>query len=158
MQCLFRLHVGPVRLSRLVPTIAFQLTGILSYFKRNLLMPKSLVKYRHQAFVRQSKRCHYCGYPLWEGNPEQFAREHRAPLAAVKALQCTAEHLTARQDGGTNSPSNIAAACLKCNQGRHHSKPAPSAEVWQRAVKKQVKNNSWHRKSIAMKLSGIASI
>jgi hypothetical protein len=61
---------------------------------------------------------------MWEDSPEAFANTHRLTLAQVFLLQCTAEHLKARVDGGRNSKGNIVAACLLCNQSRHRSKEA----------------------------------
>jgi hypothetical protein len=58
-----------------------------------------LQKHRQSAFIAQQGRCIYCGCNM--GNHP------------------TAEHLQARQDGGTDRRDNIAAACWRCNYRRH---------------------------------------
>ncbi len=44
--------------------------------------------------------CHWCGQPPTPGNP------------------LTRDHVIARIDGGTNTPSNYVAGCLSCNSRR----------------------------------------
>lgn len=46
-------------------------------------------------------------------------RQFQLTPKEARSLQCTAEHLTARCDGGRDSAYNIAAACLHCNRTRH---------------------------------------
>jgi len=124
-----------------------------SLLSEELLMPSKVVKYRQQAFLNQAQRCYYCGFLMWEGNPEEFAAFHRISLPQAQRFQCTAEHLDARQDGGTNAKSNIVAACLHCNQARHRMQPAPTPEDLRQVISKQLKNNCWHRQAIVKKLS-----
>ena len=107
-------------------------------------MPNSLVKHRHQAFLNQSERCYYCGFAMWEANPEAFAAKLKISLAQASRCQCTAEHLKARQDGGSDSKSNIVAACAYCNRGRHKIKNAPSPEAMRRYVEKRLANGLWN--------------
>ena len=67
-------------------------------------MPSVIAKNRLIAYQRQSGRCYYCDLPMWLGKLP--GKRHRPA-----SLQCTAEHLVARQDGGDNSARNIVAAC-----------------------------------------------
>ncbi|MDQ3038563.1 MAG: HNH endonuclease, partial [Pseudomonadota bacterium] len=62
---------------------------------------------------------------MWRGEDrDAFRKRHSLTPKQVRWLQCTAEHVVARCDGGTDSASNIVAACLRCNRGRHaRSKP-----------------------------------
>lgn len=115
-------------------------------------MPSSLSKHRHQAFLSQNHRCYYCGFEMWEIDPTQFAATHKISVEQASRFQCTAEHLVARQDGGTNIQKNIVAACKYCNHTRHRMKPAPCPDALRRAIAKQIKNGSWHRKSVVTKL------
>jgi hypothetical protein len=65
-------------------------------------MPKTnLARARAAAFCRQDGYCYYCDKPMWLDDPARFGREHGLPTRRLKSLQATAEHLTARCDGGT---------------------------------------------------------
>lgn len=125
----------------------------LSLFFEDFLMATTPAKHRHSAFISQNCRCYYCGFEMWETNPAQFAAKHNITTEQASRFQCTAEHLTARQDGGTNVKQNIVAACKHCNHTRHRMRPAPSPEVLRRAIAKQLANGSWHRKAAVTKLS-----
>lgn len=105
---------------------------------------KSLSKIRSSAFSRQSGRCFYCGYPMWTDSPEHYAKQHGCTPKQAKPLQCTAEHLVARQDGGKDKASNIVAACRACNQRRHQRKQAPAPERYSALVRSRVQKGGWH--------------
>jgi hypothetical protein len=60
-----------------------------------------------------------------------------------KHLQVTAEHLLARQDGGTNTKSNIVAAHTFCNQHRHRSKLPKSPTEFATHVKSRLAKKQW---------------
>jgi 5-methylcytosine-specific restriction endonuclease McrA len=108
-------------------------------------MAKSRSRIRSSAFRRQAGRCFYCGVLMWTENPEAFARAHALPPRLARWLQCTAEHLQARQAGGGDSIKNIAAACRVCNFRRHaQRKTAPTPEEYRRLVRKRVSRNAWH--------------
>ena len=62
-------------------------------------MSNNLQKHRKSAVHAQRGLCIYCGRPM--------------------GADATAEHLQARQDGGTNCRQNIVAAHRACNQRRH---------------------------------------
>ncbi|NDZ12027.1 hypothetical protein C7T35_15520 [Variovorax sp. WS11] len=65
-------------------------------------MKSRLQKYRTSAIQAQRGRCIYCRQPM--------------------GRDATAEHLCARQDGGTDRKGNIVAACRRCNHRRHADK------------------------------------
>jgi 5-methylcytosine-specific restriction endonuclease McrA len=105
---------------------------------------KTLIKSRSTAFERQGGRCYYCDFPMWRGSIEHFARLHGITLGQARQFQCTAEHLVARQDGGGDRCSNIAAACLACNQRRHRRKQAPEPEQYRKLVQARLDKGGWH--------------
>ena len=121
-------------------------------------MPSRLLKYRHEAFLIQAERCYYCGLLMWESSPEGFAKTHEISLSQAQRFKCTAEHLEARQDGGTDAKSNVVAACLHCNQTRHRIRPAPSPNALKKQIAKQLQNNGWHKKNVAGRLSNHVSV
>lgn len=59
-------------------------------------------KHRQSAYQAQNGLCIYCRQPM--------------------GRRATAEHLKARQEGGTDRRDNIAAACVRCNHRRHADK------------------------------------
>lgn len=73
---------------------------------------KSLYRLRVASFARQCESCFYYALPMWLGDPLPFAQRHALSLRQAKLPQCTAEHLVARQDGVSDAPDNIFAACL----------------------------------------------
>lgn len=105
---------------------------------------KSVIKRRFAAFDRQGGRCYYCGFQMWRDTPEAFARRHGLSLRQARYFQCTAEHLVARQDGGRDTPSNIAAACQRCNQRRHKRKDVPEPQEYKALVEKRLSKGGWH--------------
>ena len=95
----------------------------------------SLARYRQRAAVRQGFRCYYCGSPIWLENPDRFAATHGLSRAQARLLRCTAEHLEAKRDGGTDRRENIVAACEFCNQHRHRARnPLPPTAYRERVV------------------------
>lgn len=108
-------------------------------------MAKSLSKYRYKAHQLQGGRCVYCGVTMWTADCAAFASRHGLTLRLARWLQCTAEHLHPRQDGGDDSPDNIAAACRFCNF-RRHARPgkAPRVEEYRLLVRKRVLRRAWH--------------
>ncbi|MGC3983099.1 MAG: HNH endonuclease [Steroidobacteraceae bacterium] len=111
-------------------------------------MSKSLSKIRLSAFNHQGGRCYYCGLPMWESNIAAFSVQYKITLKQAKAFQSTAEHLLARQDGGTDTASNIVAACRFCNGHRHFRKNARQPEAHQRHVRIRMTQGHWHPRSI----------
>jgi len=100
---------------------------------------------RHLAFHRQAGRCYYCEQPMWLADATSFAEAHCLTPAQARWLQATAEHLTARQDGGGNG-SNIVAACRWCNTARHAHRPlsAPDPLRYRACVRSRVAQGRWH--------------
>ena len=113
-------------------------------------MPKkSLHRARAAAYSRQGGRCFYCGVLMWVDDGASFASSHGLPRGITRWLQCTAEHLQARRDGGADSPVNIVAACHCCNLRRHRGrKVAPAPEEYQRLVKSRVARRRWHFRQV----------
>ena len=108
-------------------------------------MAKSLSKNRSRALQFQGGRCFYCSVLMWSDDCAAFARRHGLTPRMARWLQCTAEHLQARQDGGRDSIRNIAAACRVCNHRRHaRRKSAPTPEEYRALVRKRVSRKAWH--------------
>ena len=107
-------------------------------------MPNKLAKRRHQACLNQSHRCFYCKFEMWECDPKGFATTHKISLRQAQFFKCTAEHLEARMDGGSDAPSNIVAACAFCNRTRHKIKNPPDPEEMRRYVEKRLAKGLWN--------------
>lgn len=104
----------------------------------------SIKNNRHKAFIAQSGLCYYCKQPMWEKDHSSFISQYKVKPAIANFLQCTAEHLTARQDGGKNIKVNIVAACKYCNHTRHKAKNALSPEKYKLHVQKRLLSKAWH--------------
>ena len=111
-------------------------------------MPKSLSKPRNAAFARQGGTCYYCGAPIWRDQPASFASRYGITERLAAHLQCTGEHLLARQDGGDDSPENIVAACRFCNENRHRRKRPPSPAVYRALIQERMRRLKWHPREI----------
>ncbi|WP_084199262.1 HNH endonuclease [Noviherbaspirillum autotrophicum] len=111
-------------------------------------MPNSLSRSRSIAHTCQGGRCYYCHVPTWLNIPDQFAFQYRLSPNETRLLQATAEHLTARQDGGSNARPNIVAACYFCNSRRHRRKTPPSPEAYKLRVERQIAKGRWHSSRI----------
>ena len=108
-------------------------------------MAKSLLRIRLDVFHRQAGRCFYCNVLMWTDDCVAFAKRHGLSPRAARWLQCTVEHLCARQDGGRDSRRNIAAACRLCNHRRHaQRKIAPTPEKYRSLVQRRVSRKRWH--------------
>ena len=115
---------------------------------------KTLVKSRAAAFERQGGRCYYCDLPLWLDDRESFRARFALPSGAVDARRCTAEHLLARCDGGTNASNNIVAACHTCNVGRHHRRVAHDPAHHRDYVRRRIAQGLWHPRHVLQAFSG----
>jgi 5-methylcytosine-specific restriction endonuclease McrA len=107
-------------------------------------MPRSIVRSRAAAFIRQRGRCFYCGYPMWWSDKERYSSLYQISLAQARQFQCTAEHLRPRRDGGNCSRSNIVAACRTCNLRRHVRKKSLTPEKFKRLVHGRLVQGRWH--------------
>lgn len=102
-----------------------------------------LVSLRRSAAMRQGWCCCYCALPMWESAAQKAAVMDQFDLSESEAdaLRCTAEHLQARCDGGRDASTNIAAACARCNHGRHagraSSAPNPASYLGLVAVQRR---------------------
>ncbi|MFC5576922.1 HNH endonuclease [Lysobacter niabensis] len=74
----------------------------------------------------------------------QFAARFGISTNQARRFQCTAEHLLARQDGGTNHAANIAAACLHCNRRRRRHFKFKDCKAYRRYVQARVAAGTWH--------------
>ena len=100
---------------------------------------------RTRACRRQAGHCIYCECLMWQGsNIDAFCAQHDLDPEHAQQLRCTAEHLLARCDGGSNAASNIAAACLYCNLKRHACRKAKASHNYARYVRAQMRKNQWH--------------
>ena len=106
-------------------------------------MPNSIQSLRRKAFERQSGRCVYCGVAMWLSSPDELPIKG-LKLSATKKLQCTAEHLVPRSEGGRNVAKNIAAACAHCNHTRHRRKSPLEPVAYRAVVRRRVKRRAWH--------------
>ena len=118
-------------------------------------MSKKITTGRQIAFSRQSARCYYCKLPMWLGHPGSFPARYGLTLKEAAILQCTAEHLVARSDGGSDDPSNIVAACDHCNKKRH-ARPIPlEPGPYKRLVDQRMSQGRWHRARLRSKLASM---
>ena len=83
---------------------------------------RRLVRHRHAAWLRQGGCCYYCDRATWEEVAETFAGGQGLTKRQIRLLRSTAEHLIARQDGGTDAAANIVSACWFCNSRRHRTR------------------------------------
>ncbi|MBU1215538.1 MAG: HNH endonuclease [Gammaproteobacteria bacterium] len=113
-------------------------------------MPSQIARHRHSSFVNQSGRCFYCGHPMWESDISTFAESHKLSLRQARIYRCTAEHLVAKIDGGSNSAKNIVAACHWCNKNRHARKKAPTPIEYMEFIKKRLAQGRWLNDSPAL--------
>ena len=102
--------------------------------------------------MRQHFRCIYCSLPVWTGDPQPFMRQFLLTPKEAKSLQCTAEHLTARCDGGRNNADNIPAACLHCNRTRHLRAKPLDPPAYQALVQRRLSRGAWHAATITAKV------
>lgn len=107
-------------------------------------MPSRIEKSRLQAYHRQNGLCFYCQKPLWLNDPKEFASRTGLTLRQARLLQCTAEHLSAKKDGGRDDPANIAAACLFCNRTRHICKSPLSPKSYKDFVQSRISKGKWN--------------
>ncbi len=107
-------------------------------------MSKEISKNRSKAFKKQSGRCYYCGCHMWQLDVKAFATKYSISVRSAKKLQCTAEHLVAQQDGGSNKQKNIVAACIFCNQTRHKAKKPLDPPSYKTRIQRRLKKGKWH--------------
>lgn len=106
-------------------------------------MASSTQKLRRRALISQNGRCYYCRCAMWQGEAQRFAKTRGITERQAALLQCTAEHLVARQDNGRDRADNIVAACRFCNQSRHARKEPPSPEAFRQLVQRRLQRGKW---------------
>ena len=119
---------------------------------QEVLTMSNVAKKRHQAAVRQSYHCFYCGLPMWESTSSEFITHFGLSAAEARFLQCTGEHMNPRCDGGTNDASNIVAACRHCNSTRHKAAKVLKPDQYRKKVQERIRKGAWFPKSVLQKL------
>lgn len=112
-------------------------------------MSNAIMHARAVAARRQQFRCYYCSLPMWDSRPEDFMARHGLTRRQAMQLQCTAEHLVARCDGGSNAPSNIVAACAFCNQKRHARLQPLDPVNYKALVKRRISSGHWLQRMLS---------
>ena len=107
-------------------------------------MASSITNNRLHAAVQQRFRCYYCGLPIWIENLNGFAARYRLTTRQARQLRCTAEHLVARADSGSNRRDNIVAACFYCNNRRHRRRTPLTPAEYQAHVRRRMRQGRWH--------------
>jgi hypothetical protein len=64
-------------------------------------------------------------------------------MRQTRHLRCTAEHLKARADGGSDRSDNIVAACIYCNLRRHRPRSPLSPPEYQAHVRRRMQQGKW---------------
>ena len=105
---------------------------------------RKLPTYRRNAFLAQSGRCFYCSAEMWLTHPERFASRYGLSEREAWRFKCTAEHLIARRDGGSDTQENIVAACKFCNSTRHQIRCAPEPTTYVQHVRRRLRAGRWH--------------
>lgn len=118
-------------------------------------MPKTPALPRAIAFEQQQGRCYYCRFPMWLTDLDAFRARYGLTEPLALQLKCTAEHLQARSDGGTDARENIAAVCWLCNQRRHRRPRPPCPEEYRNFVQQRIARGRWHWPALRSKLHGM---
>jgi 5-methylcytosine-specific restriction endonuclease McrA len=104
-------------------------------------MPTKIQVLRLQVFQNQRGRCCYCGVQMWRLGTAGLPG---IPKRNARVLQCTAEHLTPRSEGGEDIADNLVAACAHCNHTRHKRKNPPPPNAYLADIRKRVARGAWH--------------
>ncbi len=89
---------------------------------------------------------------MWEQAKEastDFAKRHGMKPRTTKLFRATAEHLTAKCDGGPDTATNIVAACIWCNQRRHAQPKPPASDLYLSKVQRRMKAGRWRSLHLA---------
>lgn len=106
-------------------------------------MPKSTCRARDTAARHQNLHCYYCGLPMWSSDPAAFIAKYGITRRQALQLQCTAEHLIARCQGGSGGVSNIVAACSYCNRKRHARTYPRGPAAYRCLVERRILHGRW---------------
>ena len=115
-------------------------------------MTTGIAHLRAQACLAQGGLCYYCGFKMCVNEPDTFARSYKISARQLRQVRCTAEHLTARQDGGTDTRANIAAVCWRCNKLRHARKTPMLPDLYRDYVLRRISRGGWHDRSVLINL------
>ena len=107
-------------------------------------MSQSLKNKRARAFKSQNGKCYYCMIPMWLTEVTDHFFQSRISTKAMSRIRCTAEHVEARCDGGSDAIENLVAACWFCNSTRHRMARPSSSNKYRKHVMSRVKRGKWH--------------
>jgi 5-methylcytosine-specific restriction endonuclease McrA len=106
-------------------------------------MAYSIQILRLRAAMLQGFRCYYCELRIWLDDPGGFAARYKLTTRQARPLRCTAEHLQARADGGSNRRDNVVAACRYCNSRRHRTRTPLSPPAYRAHVRRRMQQGKW---------------
>ena len=112
--------------------------------KWTCIIEKNLSKIRIDKMKAQFGLCYCCQQPMWSDRPCEFGERYGLSPKQVTVLQCTAEHLLAKSDGGLDEVDNIVAACLYCNNRRYRSRKPRSPDRHAERVRHRLAMGKWH--------------
>ncbi len=107
-------------------------------------MSQSRITKRARAFRSQKGKCFYCDIPMWYASITGHLFRSRISKKAMSRIRCTAEHLQARSDGGSDATENLVAACHFCNQARHRRASPLGSSEFRKLVMSRVRAGKWH--------------
>lgn len=107
-------------------------------------MSQSIKNLRERAYMAQQGCCFYCSISMWLHVPEEVAAPFDLTTSSVACLQCTAEHLVPKSEGGRDTEANVVAACLHCNRTRHRLKVPPSPIQYREHIQRRIVRGGWH--------------
>lgn len=105
---------------------------------------------RSAAYIAQGGYCCYCCLPMLEPCQQEVIAAHLGLSPKIaRAIECTAEHLQAKGEGGADDLANIVAAHRVCNERRHRQpRHVLEPEAMFDSVVRQVAAGGWHRRRI----------
>lgn len=81
---------------------------------------------------------------MWLKEKTDFCEKHQITEKYAARFKCTAEHLQARKDGGSNTSVNIVAACRFCNMTRHKRLSPLIPSEYKILVLGRLNKGKWH--------------
>ena len=120
-------------------------------------MSKILSRSRKSACTGQAGLCFYCRCAMWVHSADELTQTYGITQKQAKKLQCTAEHLLPRSEGGSELPEIIVAACLHCNGARHKRKKPPTPYKYLALVRSRVADGRWHPREVTRAFHGASA-